>query len=82
MAAKTRNSGSPLKQAQATGKVVLYTLIEGEQQRALRVLAFMRHTGIAELVREAIDQYLEAKGPSAEEVENFVKLVRKSVRAR
>jgi hypothetical protein len=59
---------------------VLYTLIEGEQQRALSVLAFMRRAAMADLVREAIDQYLEAKGPTPEEVENFVKLVRKSVR--
>jgi hypothetical protein len=82
MAAKTKSAGSPLKQAKATGRVVLYTLIEGEQQRALSVLAFMRRVAMADLIREAIDQYLDAKGPTPEEVENFVKLVRKSVRAR
>ena len=63
------------------GKVVLYTLLEDEQGRALRVMAFKRQTGIAELVREAIDEYLETRGPSPKEIEKFVELVRRSVRA-
>jgi hypothetical protein len=56
-------------------------LISDEQQQALRVLTFMRDVTTAELVREAIDDYLAAKGPTAEDIERFVKLVRKSVRA-
>jgi len=61
---------------------VLYTLIEGEQQQALRVLAFMRQSAMADLVREAIDQYLAANGPTAQDVESAVKQLRKSIRVK
>jgi anthranilate phosphoribosyltransferase len=61
---------------------VLYTLIDDEQQEALRVLAFMRQSAIADIVREAIDHYLASKGPTQEEIDGVVKLVRKSVRNR
>jgi hypothetical protein len=82
MATKTK-AESPVRPRRAAGnKVVLYTLIEPEQQQALRVLGFMRQVPLADLVREAIDAYLAQKGPSAEDVENMVKLIRKSVRAK
>ena len=70
------------KTSRAAGKVALYTLIEEEQQLALRVLSFMRQAPMADLVREAIDQYLASKGATAKEIESAVELVRRSARAK
>ena len=81
MASRTKAQSPSASARKRPDKVVLYVLISGEQQRALRVQAFMRDVPLADLVREAIDDYLAAKGPTAEDVENFVKLVRKSVQA-
>ena len=81
MAARTKAQSQSGSARKRPDKVVLYMLISGEQQRALKVLSFMRDVAVADLMRDAIDDYLAAKGPSAEDVENFVKLVRKSVRA-
>jgi hypothetical protein len=40
---------------------VLYTVIEDEQMNALRVLTFMRTT-MADIVREALDDYSRRRG--------------------
>jgi hypothetical protein len=82
MAAKSKSDEPSVKPRRASGKSVLYTLIEDEQQQALRVLAFMRQSAIADIVREALDDYLAAKGPTQDEIDNVVKLVRKSVRSK
>ena len=81
MAAKNKPA-QVVKPSRAAGKVALYTLIEEEQQLALRVLSFMRQAPMADLVREAIDQYLAAKGPTPKEIENAIDMVRRSVRAK
>lgn len=82
MATRTK-AESPVRPRRAAGnKVVLYTLIEPEQQQALRVLGFMRQVPLADLVREALDAYLAENGPSAADVESMVKLIRRSVRAK
>jgi hypothetical protein len=82
MSTKTKEAPAPARQRKTGGKVVLYALIEGEQQQALRVLAFMRQVPMADLVREAIDNYLQAKGPTTADVEGVVKQLRRSVRSR
>lgn len=81
MAARTKGRSPSTSARKRPDKVVLYVLISAEQQRALRVMTFMRSVPMADLVRDAIDHYLAAKGPTAKDVENFVELVRRSVRA-
>jgi len=80
MAAKTKANSPSTRSSKERDKVVLYLLIDGQQQQALRVLSFVRQTPMADIVREAIDQYLASKGPSAEDVERVVKQIRKAVR--
>ena len=82
MAAKHKSPETPAKAPRFAGKGVLYTVIEDEQMNALRVLSFMRQTTMADIVREALDDYLAARGPSQKEIDNMVELVRKSVRGK
>ena len=81
MAARTKAKPSSASASKRPEKVVLYLHISDEQHRALRVQSFMRGRFLADVVREAIDDYLAAKGPTAADIENFIELVRKSVRA-
>ena len=71
----------PPSTRRARDKAILYLQVGDEQLRALRVHAFMRGRTLADIVREAIDDYLAAKGPTAADIEDFIELVRKSVRA-
>ena len=41
--------------------VTLFAAIEAEQHEALRLLAFQEHRSIADIVRQAIDDFLEAR---------------------
>ncbi len=42
--------------------VTLFAAIEEEQHEALRKLAFREHRSLADVVRDAIDLYLEREG--------------------
>ena len=82
MAAKHKPSDASFKPKRPAGKGVLYTVISDEHQNALRVLALMRHTTMADIVRDALDFYLAAKGPTQKEIDTMVELVRQSVRGK
>ena len=82
MAAKNTSPDASFKPTRPANKGVLYTHISDEHQSALRVLSFMRDTSMAEIVREALDFYLAAKGPTQREIDTMVELVRKSVRGK
>jgi len=62
-------------------KVVLYALVEGVQHDALRTLAFLRGTSLADLVREALATYLVEHGPSTAEVDDVVRRIRAAAKA-
>ena len=82
MAAKNKSPDTSFKPTRPAGKGVLYTTLSDEHMNALRVLSFMRNTTMADIVREALDFYLAARGPSQKEIDNMVELVRQSVRGK
>jgi hypothetical protein len=82
MAAKSKSPEPSSKPTRPANKGVLYTTISDEHQNALRVLSFIRQTTMADIVREALDFYLAARGPSQKEIDTMVDLVRQSVRGK
>ena len=45
--------------------VTLFAAIEAEQHEALRTMAFQEHRSIADIVRQAIDEFIERQAKSA-----------------
>lgn len=45
--------------------VTLFAAIEAEQHEALRTIAFQEHRSIADIVRQAIDQFIETHAKPA-----------------
>jgi len=45
--------------------VTLFAAIEAEQHEALRTIAFQERRSIADIVRQAIDEFVEAHAKSA-----------------